>query len=599
MLDLRKLVEGVKLNRDRIFTSISSKDKDTALRLVKKLGDMNIDQWCMYYENGLERNIGGDIYTETISDAIAHSCLFIYLMSQNSLHSEQVKKELRQISPAVKSGEARVMPIFVDGTQNEDIPAEITELTAIDPHMIIRHYDANSSEQVMDAICEEIKEQYFNAIFENVNRKFAQQKNAQKFNELINACVRNKCTARPISDDIKESTEISADSLKEMHVLSNEMLEYDCNTYSCMVIASNLLGDEEVVDGIKIFQPDKCGVKYYYYTPNGCEVECTTAFDKVKDFVRKTRNSRREVTSLIRREFSTRNKVDSFFRDFNDMTIANFKEQYHVEDSSDDEQRFNKLFYGEPAQSYFAYSDKADVFSVPDEFLAWICGDNEKYSYNTMIEVSYEFIGFIQKFVEFLKTAKDINTVSLDLLERRCTYLERFKQLEEWQMGHLHSLSVSDSKRLVNYLLDYTADAGNKRVKKFPRLANWMQFHHDKEGKVCDLDEATIEKAFANLICVPVQEDERLRLCYSFAFFVGRTETSGAWYTTGSGIINDREENTVTTYNISRQSPEYDGILNAFSYMISINPQAKSLLKSTNSDLLRIMQEYEKRGNHK
>ena len=598
MLDLKKLVDGMNLDRDMIFTSLSSTDKEVALRLVKRLGEMNLKHWCMYHENGLDRNISGDIFPETISRAISHCCLFIYLVSANSLASDWVKKELRQISDAVKSGDAKVLPIFVDDTPNSGIPKEITELIGVAAHTIIRRYDETTSEAEMDTICNEIMEQYLTIVFDKIGKKFEKQKNSQMLIELMNACVRNKCSANSISDDIKESTEISTDSLKEMHVLSNELLEYDCNTYSCMVIASNLLGNEEVVDGVKRFNPAKNGVKYFYYTPVGYETDCATAFEIVKEFVRKTEKSRRQVTSLIRREFSIRNKVATFFREFNNMTVADFKEQYHIE-MPEDVERFTKLFEGEAAQSYFAYSDEDDVFSVPDEFISWIGGDNTKHSYNTMIEVSYEFIDFIKAFVKFLAQAKDINGVSYELLKKRYTYLERYRELEDWQMGRLPQMSVSRAKRLINYLLDYTADSGNKSVKKFPRLASWMQFSHNERGEVVDIDEATIQKAFDNLICVPMEDDDDLALCYSFAIFLGKTEASGAWYTTGSGLVNDREESMVTTYSFEKQSVEYGMLLNAWSYMLSVTPKAKEKLVQCHSDLLRILKENKKRGAHK
>ncbi len=599
MLDIKKLVEGIGLERDTIFTSISSADKEVALRLVKRLSQMNFKHWCMYYENGLDRNISGDVYPETISNAISHSCIFIYLMSKRSLVSNEVKKELKQISEAVKSGEAKVLPIFVDDTPNSGIPQEVTELIGVDPKTILRRYDETSSEKVMDTICNEIWEQYLTMIFDKIGKKFEMQKNSQVFNELMNTCVRNKCSANSISDDIKESTEISTDSLKEMHVLSNEMMEYDCNTYSCMVIASNLLGNEEIVNGNKVFRPEKNGVKYFYYVPSGYGIECANAFKTVKEFIRKTEDSRRQVTSLIRREFCMRNKVVTFFRGLNKMTVKDFKDQYHIEEPIDVE-NFYKIFESESAQGYFAYSDEDDVFSVPDEFIAWISGNNSKYSYNTMIEISYEFIDFIKAFVKFLENAKDINNVSYELMKKRYTYLERFRELEDWQMGKKPLPSPSKTKRLVNYLLDHTADSDSKSIKKFPRLASWMQFQYDSSGEIVDIDEKTIQKACDNLICVPIDDDDTvLQLCYSFAIFLGRTESSGAWYTTGSGFYNNREESTVTTFSFEKQTNEFKMLLDAWSYMLSINPNAKETLVQHGSTLLHLLRDNKKRGAHK
>ena len=601
MLDLKKIIDELGLDRDLIFTSISSTDKAIALRLVKRFSAMNIKQWCMYYENGTDRNISGDVYPETISSAISHSCIFVYLMSKRSLESEEVMKELRQIAGPVREGSAKVLPIFVDGTRNEEIPKEITELIGVDPHTIIRRFDANSTEEEVDLIFNEIMEQYTVTIFDKIKKKFEKQRNSQLFADLMNSCVKNKCTAGSICDDIKNSTEVATDSLKEMHVLSNELHEYDCNTYSCMIIASNLLGTEETVGGVRKFLPDKNGVKYFYYSPSDYEVECAEAFEIVKEFVRKSAKSRREVTALIRREFSARNKVPGFFKEFNKMTLSDFKEQYHIEEPEDIE-RFNKLFESEAVQGYFAYSDEDDVFSVPEEFLAWISGDNNNDSYDAMVECAYEFIDFIKLFVKFLTQAKDINNVSLERLKRRYTYLERFRELEDWQMGRLPDVSTSKTKRLVNYLLDYTADSSNKSVKKFPRLASWMQFLYNKDGAIVDIDDKTIEKAFNNLICVPIEESEDLQLCYSFAAFLERGELSAAWYTTGTGVVNDREEGTVTTYTFDKQDKEYEMLLAAWSYMLSLNPKAREVLTAHKSDLLRIIKENEnkkKRGARK
>ena len=45
MLDYGKLVETVSLDRNSIFTSLSSKDKDVAMRLVERLDAMQINHW--------------------------------------------------------------------------------------------------------------------------------------------------------------------------------------------------------------------------------------------------------------------------------------------------------------------------------------------------------------------------------------------------------------------------------------------------------------------------------------------------------------------------------------------------------------------------
>ena len=98
----------------------------------------------------------------------------------------------------------------------------------------------------------------------NVETAFRQEKASDILTDLVTYCAGNKCSMRTVSEDIKSSNEISSERLTEMHVLSNEVLDYDCNTYSCMVIASNLLGNETIKDGRKVYSPLKEGVKYFY-----------------------------------------------------------------------------------------------------------------------------------------------------------------------------------------------------------------------------------------------------------------------------------------------------------------------------------------------
>ena len=81
--------------------------------------------------------------------------------------------------------------------------------------------------------------------------------------------------------------------------------------------------------------------------------------------------------------------------------------------------------------------------------------------------------------------------------------------------------------------------------------------------------------------------------------FIGRTESSGAWYTTGRGLDSDSEESTVTTCSFDKQSFEYNGLLNAFAYLLEAKPEIKQRLKSCGSEILKILEEHKKRRTKK
>jgi len=90
------MLNEMNIQRTLIFTSLSSKDKSVALRLIKRLEDMNVNHWCMYDENGKERNISGDIYTEVISKMLKKCCVFLMLISKHSLASAEVRREIEE-----------------------------------------------------------------------------------------------------------------------------------------------------------------------------------------------------------------------------------------------------------------------------------------------------------------------------------------------------------------------------------------------------------------------------------------------------------------------------------------------------------------------
>lgn len=56
----------------------------------------------MYDENGKERNISGDVYTEVISKMLKKCCVFLMPISKHSLSSAEVRREysVEQQDPA-------------------------------------------------------------------------------------------------------------------------------------------------------------------------------------------------------------------------------------------------------------------------------------------------------------------------------------------------------------------------------------------------------------------------------------------------------------------------------------------------------------------
>lgn len=583
-----RILEEMNVQRSLIFTSLSSKDKGVALRLVKRIEGMGLNHWCMYDENGRERNISGDVYTEVISRMLKKCCVFLMLISKDSLCSSEVKREIAEVTYTAyneKHSKLKIIPILINDTSEKDIPDDVVKLSGITSEVIVRRLSLETTEAELDEICNEIRSQYIATILENVQQSFVRINESQMFMNIMDRCVKQKCFVETISNMIKQSREVYTDSLRELHIVSNELLEFDCNPYCCTVIASNLRGNEIVTKKGKTYDPETQGVKYFYYYPESSEAECQTTFEKIKSFIVKDAKSRREVSSLIRKEFCFRNKIVSFFSDFNDMTQAQFVEHYHIVNEQD-YQKFKKLFDDNETQFYFAYADADDIFQVPDEFIAWLNGDTDRFTYNNVIEVSYQFIAFISRFVNLLEDCTDINKVSFESLKKYYHFLEKLQKMEEWQAGNVR-LPAAESRRLVNYLLDYTVGSTRKGTRKFPKIANWLSIEYNDDGTIKSLDREIAEKAFNNLIPIPLKPTKALKLCYSFELFIEDALLTGAWYSVEQ-FDPSKNDNMAFGYEINRKSEIFDDFIKAFKYLIEINPGVEELLKSKNSRILGI-----------
>lgn len=585
----RDILSSVGIKRNSVFISMSSKDKKYAESLTEALDKVNLDYWCMYTKKNGNTNTVGDEYTEEIEKEIARCCVFVLLLSENSNNPDSgVATELQELERLIEiegKDVVEFMVITIGDIDIKDVKIGLRETARklLKPTYICGNVDSETTKEDFINLAAEIENRYNLGLAKEVKRYCEGISNSQKFSNLLCRCSKHTCVSRTISDDIIESNEFSNEKLKEAHILSNELLEYDCNTYSCMVIATNLLGNEVIVSGRKKYTPEKTGVKYFYYYPESGSDELETTFEKIKSFIRKDESSRRQVVRMIRKEFCQRNKVEFFLNEFNGKTFDKFKEQYHIVDY-DAVNEFKALFESEKVQGYFDYASEEDEFSVPEEVFTWMRGEDDEFSYNYINGVVNDFIGFLCDFSSMLSAAKDINSVTLDSLKLRCKDLERLRDLEDWQ-NRKKKLSSAESKKMIKYLLNHTVDVVGVKQKNFPHLANWMSFDDD-DGKL-SIDEEIVEKAFSNLIAVPVEDNGRLRLCYSFILFLSDTGPSGAWYTTGKKYSDSYEQDVVFTYDIDRQSQKSAALLEAFRYMVDINDGAKRILEKKKSRLLK------------
>lgn len=589
------LLEKANIKQNQLFISCSNKNFEVIAEFIKMVSEEDIAFWCMYDKNGKQVNHSGIDYKEAIDKALSHACSFVCFLSEDSIVSPEVQEELIKVAKLKKDNNITIHPVFMDGLSFDDVNAQklnvkseflikynlpsdatIADLGIISSNSIGNFLGREKLHQVFNNIAYT----YYLSMLTSITDKYTKSIEAQRFCNLMNACIKHPCCAKTISTDIKYSDEINeSHKLQELHILSNELMSYDCNPYSCMIIATNLLGNRvEAPDGQRPYYPEKYGVKYYYY----CTEEYLSTYEdqvreKITSFLRKDINSRKEVIDIIKGEYSRELDLVEYFKTFDLKCVADLVKKFNLSSQSVIEE-LNELFDNEPDLTTINRKRRTVCIKQPSTFIRWLKGQ-KNYDRKSI----YKYIDLMNN-IKIVIKREDNDAVNKDLLTEFQDHIQDLiymRELEEWQYDGKEVRSV---KQLVKLLLDPNNSNDDE---KFPKLVQWLCTDMSDE-KMLDL---CVEQAMKNLYFITVNDDELLQLCYSFIIYIQTDKTTAMWYTTGYSQNTDASngEGTVIVYEIPEGSVENKQVIDAYSYMISINQSAKKTLVESKSKLLPIL----------
>lgn len=589
-----ELLKKANIKQYKIFISCSNKNFDIISEFIDKVSAEDISFWCMYDKNGNQVNHSGADYKVAIDKALSHTCSFVCFFSEYSIVSSEVHEELIKASILKKKNNITIHPIFMDGlsfdevnSQRLNVKPELLKKYNLPNNATIADLRIISSNSIGNFLGKEKMHQIFNNIaytyylsmLSSITEKYTNSLEAQKFCNLMNKCIKHPCCARSISTDIKYSDEINeSHKLQELHILSNELMEYDCNPYSCMIIATNLLGDRgETTEGQSIYTPEKNGVKYYYY----CTKEYLKKYEdqvkeKITSFLRKDIKSRKEVIDIIKREYCRELELVSYFKTYNLKSVDDLVEKFQIS-SPAIITKLNQLFESEPDFTTINRQRHTDCIIQPITFIKWLSGEKD-YDRKSV----YKYIDLMNSIKNIISDDAYANKDLLTELQDHIQDLIYMRDLEEWQYDGKNVKSV---KQLVKLLLDPN---NNCEGEKFPKLIQWLCTDINDQ-KMLDI---YVDQAMNNLFFIPVEDNELLQLCYSFIIFIQTDKTTAMWYTTGYSQETDyvNKEGTVFVYEIPEGSAEKKQVNDAYSYMININQNAKKTLTESKSKLLSNLQ---------
>lgn len=140
---------------------------------------MHLNHWCMYYENGRDRNISGDRYPEIISSALAGCCVFLMLVSKHSLASAEVRKELTMVTEGAKKDKFKNFKSYLSFLttsittitrpcvlkDNINHPSYLSGIAVIAESHIAMHYNMQTKEVLMDIFsCKTVDEDKYQEV---------------------------------------------------------------------------------------------------------------------------------------------------------------------------------------------------------------------------------------------------------------------------------------------------------------------------------------------------------------------------------------------------------------------------------------------------
>lgn len=397
------------------------------------------------------------------------------------------------------------------------------------------------------------------------------------FLSLLNTAVQEKCEAKEVSDYILASNELLLaveTPGTELHIITNELDNYDKTVLASMAISANILGLRQVEGDV--YCPATNGVKYIYYCPS----ECVESFSKFKvriaNFARRDPSSRREVDGWLRRNFSRRNRLMKKLMQLNGKSPEDFVNTlFRVDDI-----HLKNELVGYCANSSLFVDGS---FIIKKGIENWLQGSEKDAALRSAKELN-DFL------CEILAKAQKENII---IYKRDVTieYLSHcicsLYSLSEWQLGRI-ALTDNEREKLFQFVFDDVAhdDFDWDGIKE--QFENWLSPNDNNFCAELSVPKEIIQTAIdKNLVFIEVDSD--IPLSYSWCFFISPNgnQNAIAWYVTAEKNTNGSlsSDNTVFMYKTSDLS-EMQQYTKGYATLINHNQKIQDTLRGIKSLIL-------------
>ena len=528
-----------KLNANQIFILCAEEDKDYVIALQKNLKARQLNVWSMFRDDG-NYSVGiGDDHLQVAIGELKKTCVVLLMISQHSIRKGtdrasfifQEINNFYNLMAARKNYAMRLIPICIEEDYFNRLPESWMPL-GINSFKIsttmkkkVSPNGTEFDENKLNHICNEVSNIYFECM--NANYKYILE-NKYSLVVLGNKFAQSTDTVvKTISDDIRQTDENDSDSLSAIHLITNEISEYDCNAYSLMIISANLLGSP---DG-GYYYPSKNGVKYYYYCPQKYLASIEEDYkNRIISFLKRDEEAITYAGNSIRAHYVvSKNLISYLIATFQRKSVRTVLMEFSIPET--EKEAFISIL--EPYDGDFYDSDLESI-EFPLSFLEWLFGRNVRF--NT------EVFDFIKQVTAFLKNTAVHNASSINELIGMEKILDRIYNFHTYMHGKNTQLTHSKFRSIAKKVIGLKNDQNNTLIERW-----CIDRGQEDEWSRQDMDEV-IAEAMENIKFIPIKESDDFVACNSFAIYDHRDKLTGkrrkelVWYSTAHNLVQTAEK---------------------------------------------------------
>lgn len=536
------------LSANQLFIICAEEDKEYVIALQKNLRARRLAVWSMFKDDGDYSGGLGQNHVEVAQQELVKSCVAILLVSESSIRSGAEKgsfifeeiKLFHSLVTARKIYHMQLIPICIGKDFFNCLPESWTQfnINSLKLSTTLRMKSTPGGSEInkneLNHACNEICNMYFECM--NANYKYILE-NKYDLVVLGNRLMQSGDTVvKTISDDIRQTDENDSDSLNAIHLITNEISEYDCNAYSLMIISANLLG----MPDRGMYDPAKNGVKYYYYCSQkyleGIEEDYK---NRITSFLRRDEEAITYADNSIREHYVVSQNIISYLSDtFQRKSVSAILLEFSIPETE-------KAQFMELLEQYDGdfYDSDTECVEFPVSFLEWLFGKKNVSLKAEVFELVFEFINQISL---FLKSTPIHNAAKVEKLIGVGKMLDRIYNFHTYMHGKNSRLTHSKFSSIAKKVIGLKKDQNNTLIERW-----CIDRERSDEWENQDM-EKVIAAAMQNVVFVPIKESDDFVLCNSFAVYDHRDKQTGkrkkqlVWYSTAHNSVQTAEAEKVS-----------------------------------------------------